>query len=101
MNVIRGFKRSILRFEDLTLTKPHKGMICRSLEKVSGYSRQQLTRLIHQYRQTGYVMRRQRTVESFARQYREEDIRLLAAMDAPYESPVGPRLKSYVSGLGS
>jgi hypothetical protein len=39
---------SLLTFEYLTLSKPHKGTVIRYLLKMSGYSRQQLTRLIHQ-----------------------------------------------------
>jgi hypothetical protein len=81
---------NLLRFEYLTLTKPHKGLVCRYLAKVSGYSRQHLTRLIHQYRQTGRVLRGQRTVRGFVRRYTEEDIRLLAAMDVRHDTPCGP-----------
>ena len=84
---------TLLRFEYLTLSKPDKGLVCRYLEKVSGYSRQHLTRLIHQYRQTGRVIRCQRTVQGFARRYMEEDIRLLAAMDARHDTPCGPAIK--------
>ncbi len=84
---------NLLRFEYLTLSKPDKGLVCRYLEKVSGYSRQPLTRLIHQYRQTGRVIRCQRTVQGFARRYMEEDIRLLAAMDARHDTPCGPAIK--------
>jgi len=84
---------SLLTFEYLTLSKPHKGIVIRYLLKMSGYSRQQLTRLIHQYRQTGYVTRRQRTVQGFARRYTEEDIRLLAAMDERHDTPSGPAIK--------
>jgi len=84
---------NLLTFEYLTLSKPHKGLVCRYLEKVSGYSRQHLTRLIHQYRQTGRVLRCPRTVQGFARRYTEEDIRLLAAMDARHDTPCGPAIK--------
>ena len=37
---------NLLRFEYLTLSKPDKGLVCRYLEKVSGYSRQHLTRRV-------------------------------------------------------
>ena len=84
---------SLLTFEYLTLSKPHKGIVIRYLLKMSGYSRQQLTRLIHQYRQTGRVTRRQRTVQGFARRYTAEDIRLLAAMDERHDTPSGPAIK--------
>ena len=84
---------SLVTFEYLTLSKPHKGLVIRYLLKISGYSRQQLTRLIQQYRQTGRVTRRQRTVQGFARRYTPEDIRLLAAMDERHDTPSGPAIK--------
>jgi transposase InsO family protein len=83
----------LLTFEYLTLSRPHKGLVLRYLLKMSGYSRQQLTRLIQQYRQTGRVTRRQRTVRGFARRYTAEDIRLLAAMDERHDTPSGPAMK--------
>ena len=83
----------LVKFEYLTLSKLHKGVVLRYLEKVSGYSRQQLTRLIQQYRQTGRVTRRQRTVQGFARRYTPEDIRLLAVMDERHDTPSGPAMK--------
>src|SRR5680860_210345 len=79
--------------DPVTHSKPHKGIVIRYLLKMSEYSRQQLTRLIHQYRQTGRVTRRQRTVQGFARRYTGEDIRLLAAMDEPHDTPSGPAIK--------
>lgn len=84
---------SLVTFEYLTLSKPHKGLVIRYLLKISGYSRQQLTRLIQQYRQTGRMTRRQRTVQGFARRYTPEDIRLLAAMDERHDTPSGPAIK--------
>ena len=83
----------LVKFEYLTRSKSHKGLILRYLQKMSGYSRQQLTRLIQQYRQTGRVTRRQRTVQGFVRRYTAEDIRLLAAMDERHDTPSGPAIK--------
>jgi len=84
---------NLLTFEYLTLSKPQKGIVIGYLRKMSGYSRQQLTRLIQQYRQTGHVTRRQRTVQGFAHRYTAEDIRLLAAMDERHDTPSGPAVK--------
>ena len=61
--------------------------------KISGYSRQQLTRLIAQYRKTGRLKRRQRATAGFKRQYTEKDIRLLVAMDERYDTPCGSTVK--------
>ncbi len=87
---------NLLTFEYLTLSKHHKGLLCRYLKKVSGYSRQHLTRLIYQYRQTGRVIRCPRTVQGFARRYTAEAIRLLAAMDVRHDTPCGPAVKKTV-----
>ena len=43
-------QRTLIRFEYESLRRPEKGLIMRYLIKISGYSRQQLTRLISQYR---------------------------------------------------
>ena len=61
--------------------------------KISGYSRQQVTRLIGQYRKTGRLQRRQRTITGFRRKYLAQDIRLLAAMDERHETPCGHAVK--------
>jgi transposase InsO family protein len=68
-------------------------VVIRYLMKISGYSRQQLTRLIAQYRKTGRLRRRQRTVSGFKLKYSEKDIRLLAAMDERHDTPCGPAVK--------
>ena len=56
-------------------------------------SRQQLTRLIAQYRKTGRLQRRQRTVSGFKRKYTTKDIRLLAEMEERHDTPCGPTAK--------
>ena len=75
-------RKTLVQFRYLELRKPDKGVVIRYLVKVSGYSRQQVTRL-KQYRDTGRLARRQRAVKGFRRRYTPEDIRRLAAMDAP------------------
>ncbi len=61
-------------------------MVIRYRRKSSGYSHQQLTRLIARYRKTG---RLQRTVSGFEPKYTGQDIRLLAAMDERHDTPGG------------
>ena len=62
-------QKTLVRFRYLTLSRRHQGVVIRVLIKVSGYSRQQLTRLIAQYRTTGTLKRRQRTVAGFTPKY--------------------------------
>jgi len=75
-------ERTLLRFRYRRLNRAEKGLLVRYLMKVSGYSRQQITRLIHQYHEDGRIRRRQRTVNGFARRYTAEDIRLLAETES-------------------
>ncbi len=89
----RWIQGELVKFRYLQRSRPEKGVVIRYLMKISGYSRQQLTRLIAQYRKTGRLKRRQRTVAGFKRRYTEKDIRLLAAMDERHDTPCGPAVK--------
>ena len=55
-------QKTLVRFGSLTRSRPHQGIVIRVLMKVSGYSRQQITRLIAQYRKNGTLRRRPRCV---------------------------------------
>jgi len=89
----RWIQGVLYKFRYSRLGKPDKGVLIRYLMKISGYSRQQITRLITQYRKTGQLKHRQRTVAGFARKYTRQDIRLLAAMDERHDTPCGPAVK--------
>jgi hypothetical protein len=61
------------------LTKRQKGIVIRFLLQVTGYSRQQLTRLIQQYLNTGVVQLRDiNKPAGFKQTYTTTDIALLA-----------------------
>ena len=49
----RWIQGELVKFRYLRLSRQGKGVVIRYLMKISGYSRQQLTRLIAQYRKTG------------------------------------------------
>ncbi len=86
-------ERTLLRFRNRRPGRAEKGLLVRYLMKVSGYSRQQITRLIGQYREDGRIRRRQRTVNGFARRYTAEDSRLLAEPDTLHGTLSGPATK--------
>jgi transposase InsO family protein len=86
-------QRTLVKFHYLSLSKPDKGVLIRYLMKVSGYSRQQITRLAKQYRDTGRLVRQQRTTSGFSRRFTDEDIHLLAAMDKRHSTPNGLTMK--------
>jgi len=73
------------------LGKADKGVIVRYLCRMTGRSRQQVTRLIAQFRATGEVRdRRGPPARPFARRYTRADIRALAALDADHGTLSGP-----------
>ena len=73
---------TLIRFSYAKLSRRQKGLLRRYLRRVTGYSRQQLTRLVTRYRQTGKVQKTPYARHCFARRYTREDIRLLAHTDA-------------------
>jgi len=86
-------QHELVRFHYLTLNKADKGILIRYLIKVSCYSRQQMTRLMKQYRDTGYIKYFPATSSGFQGKYSQDDIRLLAQMDERHESPCGNTIK--------
>jgi transposase InsO family protein len=85
--------RILERFGYRLLPRAGKGVVLRFLERVSGYSRQQLTRLVKRGAERRPLIKRycaSRT--SFARTYTSADVRLLAQTDT---------LHSTLSGLAT
>jgi predicted DNA-binding transcriptional regulator AlpA len=66
------------RFDYLYLSKKEKSLIKKYIEKVTGYSRPQVTRQIRQYRETGRVRLKEYKRNKFERKYTNKDILLLA-----------------------
>jgi len=89
----RFVEKLLKRFAYGCLKRRDKGMVIRFLRKVSGYSRQQLTRMIHQYVEQGALKRQQKTTNGFERFYTAEDIRLLAQLDQRHDTPNGLMVK--------
>ena len=89
----RWIEEVLAKFQYHILKKGQRGQVIRFIMKITGYSRQQLTRLIKQYRETGVIKRRQRTVSGFKRKYEECDILLLAQMDERHNNLSGPAIK--------
>ena len=79
------------RFRHARLGRTDKGLIRRYLEKVTGLSRAQITRLIRQFLDTGSIRdRRGAPARPFPRRYTDADIRLLAEVDALHCTLSGP-----------
>jgi len=71
----------LCRFSYQTAKKAEKGVVYRFLQKVLGYSRQQLTRLVRQYKNVGRVRHRPARNNGFSKVYLPEDIAVLRQLD--------------------
>ena len=86
--------RIVRRFGYAHLKRADKGVVLRFLARVSGYSRQQLTRLVQRVRPHAALLKRycaSRT--SFARSFTDADVLLLAHTDSLHGTLSGPATK--------
>ena len=87
-----GFVRdALLRFGHGGLGKRDKGVVLRFLVAATGMSRQQMERLVRQWRETGSIRDRRGGSRGrpFARKYAAADIRLLAEVDEAFDQMSG------------
>jgi hypothetical protein len=86
--------RTVRRFGYARIKRADKGVVLRFLERVSGYSRQQLTRLVRRAGAPAQLVKRYRASRSsFARRYTAADVRLLAEIDTLHGTLSGPATK--------
>jgi len=85
-SVLRRFKYSMLNRADKRLLRGY-------LEKVSGYSRAQLFRLIALYRESGALRRQRYRRRRFPEKYTRADMELLAKTDELHDYLSGPATK--------
>ena len=71
----------LIRFRYHRLKRADKGAIRRYVQKVAGYSRSQVSRLIADYKRTGRLRRTQYRRRRFPRKYIPSDVILLARTD--------------------
>ncbi len=86
-------EKILKRFRYAHCNRRDKGSIRAFLQKVSGYSRQQLTRLIARYNDSGCVQRYHKTTNGFRVLYQPDDVRLLAELDKRHNTPNGMMIK--------
>ena len=89
-------RRTLVRFRYHGLKRDDKGLVKRFLEKVTGYSRAQITRLVKQYRRSGGIRdhRRKPPAKPFPRRYTPGDAALLAEVDEAFGQLSGPATKA-------
>ena len=81
--------KRLKRFSHQSLKRQDKGAMIRFLIKVTGYSPQQLTRMIQGYVKLGELQCYQKTVNGFERIHTAHDIQLLAGLDQRHDTPNG------------
>lgn len=94
-DVYRWIEHTLVRFRYIWLGKRNKGLVLRYIERLSGYSRQHVSKLVSKHRKTGRVRRSQRTVNGFATKYTRADIVLLAEMDRLVDDASGTMVKTF------
>lgn len=86
--------RTVRRFGYPGLKRPEKAVVLRFLERVSGYSRQQVARLVKRGGEQGQLIKRyQGSRTSFARIYTNADVLLLAHTDSLHSTLSGSATK--------
>ena len=92
---LRSFIAAVLRrYRYFQLSKGPRGVLFAYMQRLTGYSRQHVSKLIAQYRDTQSLKPRKRVSRtSFARQYTAEDIALLAQTDGLHNTLSGPATK--------
>ena len=90
-----GFiERTLKRLGYAPLSRPDKGVVLRYFERMTGLSRQQVTRLVRRYRKTGKVTKKRAPpTRGFSRRFDLTDVALLAEMDALHNTLSGPATK--------
>ena len=78
---LRWMQTTLVRLRYLSLGKRDRGLVRRYLERLSGYSRAQVTRLIAQYAAQGRLVRQAPGGKRFPGRYTPLDVALLAETD--------------------
>lgn len=86
-------RRTLVRFDYITLPRKDKGIVIRYLIKMTEYSRQQVTRLIKKYVKTGKINWTPCRSNGFTKKYTDSDIVLLAKTDELHDTPCGHAVK--------
>ena len=83
----------LIRFSYHRIKRAEKGVIRRYIQKVTGYSRSQVSRLIAEYKRTGRLRRTRYRRHCFPRKYTPSEVGLLARTDELHEWLSGPATK--------
>jgi transposase InsO family protein len=83
----------LVKFQYQILKKEEKGIVRDYIQRITGYSKSQVTRLINRQKKTGYIKVKKYKRRRFENKYSSEDIKLLAETDDLHEYPNGAATK--------
>jgi len=86
-------EEALIRFRYHYLKRSEKGLIRRYVQKVTGYSRSQVSRLIAEYKRTGRLKKTEYRRHRFPRKYTPSEVGLLAGTDELHGWLSGPATK--------
>jgi transposase InsO family protein len=85
--------QTLSHFRYASCSKSEKGLLIAYLCRISGYSRQQITRLIRRFLEQGRLTWEVSPAKGFVSCYTAEDVRFLAEIDSLHDTPSGPAVK--------
>jgi hypothetical protein len=94
--VYEWVERTLTGCEYAKRNRSERGLLRRYMERMTGLSRAQVTRLISSYRKTGRVMAKVYQRRKFTRLYTDSDVDLLAYVDKAHGNLSGPATKRIV-----
>jgi len=83
----------LIRFQYHRLKRDEEGVIRRYIERITGYSRAQISRLIRKYKQAGQLKKTEYRRHRFPRKYTLSEVELLAKTDELHTCLSGPATK--------
>ena len=89
-------KEVLIRFKYHRLKRDEKGVIRRYIERITGYSRSQVSRLITQYKRRGRIKQVTYRRYRFSRKYTPTEVMLLAETDELHGWLSGPAMKKII-----
>jgi transposase InsO family protein len=93
INCYEWIARTLKQTHYFSLSKKEKPIIKEYLQKLTGYSRAQLTRLISQYQKNKWIGKNVIKRHCFSRRYTQKDILLLSKIDEAHQNLSGAATK--------
>ena len=97
----RWIEETLVKLGYMLLGRGDRGLVRAYIQKVTGYSRSQVTRCIGKYVKSGHVRLKEWQRHSFPLVYTREDIALLAKTDELHDFPNGVAIKKILQRMAA